>query len=548
MKRRPRKVISCLTVTFTLTVILIAACKRNKVTNIQQVPGVSGQHNSVVTQHNNNYRTGWNNNETQLTVNNVKPDSFGLVFSMNVDDQVYAQPLIVGNLSIQNASHNVVFVATVNNSVYAFDGDNGKLYWNKNYTRAGLRTVKNTDMTGACGGGYTNFSGNMGIVGTPVIDTVGKFIFFVTRSTDGRIYYQELHKVNLSDGSDVINPVLISATYQGTGDGSVSGQITFDPQKQNQRAALTLSNNKVIITWSSHCDWGPYHGWVIGYDASTLTQKFVFNTTPNDGDGGIWESGQGLSVDDQGNLLLAVGNSNNNLNDGVDFGESTIELNVNGNNPVVSSYFTPYNAQYLNQNDLDMGSLGSLLIPKTKYFFAGAKDGSLYLLDKDNMGGYNSASNNIVQQLNLNNSNANEHCQAAYYENTSGAFITLWSENDPLRTFQFNGSALAGPASANLSSGPVGQNGAMISVSSNGLNNAIIWATHAQPPGDAESSVSAGIVRAIDGSNINHELWNSNMISSDYVGKYAKFASPTIANGHVYVPTFSNAVKVYGLK
>ncbi len=508
---------------------------------------VSTQHISVPTQHNDNFRTGWNNNETELTTSNLRIDYFGLLFSLSVDDQVYSQPLVAANVNIGNGLHNVVYAATVNNSVYAYDGDSGALYWNKNYTQSGMRVVKNTDMTGACGGNYQDFSGNIGIVGTPVIDNVAKTIYFVARSTNGISFHQYLHAVNITNGNDVKAPVEITATYSGTGDGSVNGVVTFDPQRQNQRAGLTLSNGIVYINWSSHCDWGPYHGWIMGYNASTLQQQIVYNDTPNQWDGGIWESGQGLAVDDTGNLYIATGNGGvNNLNGGKDFGESAVKLTPNGNTLTVASFFTPYNYAYLNSVDLDFGSLGSLLIPHSNYFFTGCKDGSLFLLNKDNMGGFNPASNNVNQQLSLNNANANEHCQSAYFNGGSSEFVYLWAENDNLRAYPYTSGHLSNPTMSSVQ-GPTGQSGAVLSVSSNAGTNGVLWASFAFT-GDAEHTVSPGILRALDANNVTHELWNSDMVASDFVGKYAKFSSPTIANGHVYLGTFSNTVQVYGLK
>lgn len=530
------------------------SCKKNGsnsgVTNPPPQTKDSSQHNSLTTQHGDNFRTGWNSSETQLNTKNVNSKSFGLILSIPVDDQVYSQPLVVGNLQINGSSHNVLFIATVNNSLYAFDGDNGKLLWSNNFTFPGMRVVQNTDMTGACGGTYLDFSGDIGIVGTPVIDTVNKFIYFVARSTNagGQTFIQQLHKVNITTGQEDIPPVTIAATYNGSGDGSKSGVINFDPQKNNQRAALTLTNGHVIVTWSSHCDWGPYHGWVLGYDAGSLTMQFVFNTTPNDANGGIWESGQGLSVDDQGNLYIAVGNGGfNPAGDGIDYGQSAVKLVVNGNSISVGSYFTPYNVAYLNLNDLDFGSIGSLLIPHSNYFFTGQKDGTLFLLDKDNMGGYDSNANHVYQELSMGNPDANEHCQTAYFENGTGRYVALWPENDALRLYLFVNNKLDNPLKSTVP-GPIGQNGAMLSISSNGKNEGIIWATHAVAPADAEHVVSNGILRAINAGNISQELWNSNLSPSDELGKYAKFATPTIVNGHVYVATFSNKVQVYGLK
>lgn len=542
---------------FTNKIVLICilaltffSCSTDKSTQVSPTPKsyfVSTQHISVPTQHVDNFRTGWNNSETELTSSNVNTNTFGLLFSLKVDDQVYSQPLVAANVNIGNGVHNVVYAATVNNSIYAYDGDSGALYWNKNYTQPGMRVVRNTDMTGACGGQYQDFSGNIGIVGTPVIDNVAKIIYFVARSTNGVSYHQFLHAVNITNGNDVKTPIEITATYAGTGDGSVNGVITFDPQRQNQRAGLTLSNGIVYVTWSSHCDWGPYHGWVIGYNANTLQQQIVFNTTPNQWDGGIWESGQGLAVDDAGNLYIATGNGGvNNLNNGKDFGESAVKLTPNGNTLTVSSFFTPYNYVDLNNVDLDFGSLGSLLIPHSNYFFTGCKDGSLFLLNKDNMGGFNPISNNVNQQLSLNNPNANEHCQSAYFSSGSSEYVYLWAENDNLRAYPYASGHLNNPTMSGVA-GPTGQSGAVLSVSSNAGNNGILWASFAFT-GDAEHTVSPGILRALDANDITHELWNSNMVTSDFVGKYAKFSSPTIVNGHVYLGTFSNTIQIYGLK
>lgn len=269
----------------------------------------NNQYVSVLTQHNNNTRSGFNDKEIKLTTVNVNQQQFGKLFSLSVDDQVYAQPLIVANLIISGAKHNVVFIATVNNTVYAYDGDTSNLYWQKNYTAPGMRPPKNTDMTGACGGNYKDFSGNMGIVGTPVINPVNHTMYFVARSTNGSNYVQYLHAVNIINGSEMPgSPVKITATYNGNGDGSINNIITFDPQKQNQRQALTLVNGIVYVTFSSHCDWGPYHGWVLGYNAGTLQQQIVYNNTPVGYAGGIWESGMGMAVDNQGNLYCVVGN------------------------------------------------------------------------------------------------------------------------------------------------------------------------------------------------------------------------------------------------
>ncbi|MBS1932660.1 MAG: PQQ-binding-like beta-propeller repeat protein [Bacteroidetes bacterium] len=534
------------------------SCKKKDSSTQQTNPGTSNnQHISVLTQHNNNTRCGWNNQESLLKTSNVNSTQFGRLFNLPVDDQVFAQPLVAGNLALSSGTHNVVFIATVNNTVYAYDADNGNLYWKKNYTAAGMRPPRNTDMTGACGGYYQDFSGNIGIVGTPVIDSVSKTIYFITRSTDnGTNFIQHLHAVDITTGTDKTgSPVTITATYTGNGDGSNNNQLSFDAQKQNQRQALTLLNGIVYVTFSSHCDWGPYHGWILGYNAGTLQQQIVYNDTPDGYDGGLWESGNGLAADDQGNIYVVTGNGTvgvgSDQTNPRNRGESAMKLTVSGSTLTVSTYFTPYNYSYLEANDLDYGSMGAFLIPNSNYYFTGCKDGNLYLLNKDNMGGYQSASNNVQQTIFL-NVDANEHCQPSYFKGSNNEFVYVWAENDQLRALPFNRSTNLFDVSSTVlspASGPIGQNGAMLSVSSDldTTGTAIVWATYSKGC-DAEHSVCAGILRAFDATDVTKELWNSDQNAADAVGNYAKFCSPTIANGHVYLATFSNYVAVYGIK
>jgi outer membrane protein assembly factor BamB len=222
-----------------LIILMSISCKKTNKTEQQPVIIPNDQHISVLTQHNNNTRAGLNDQETALTTSNVNTKQFGKLFTLDVDDQVYAQPLIAGNVIISGSKHNVAYVASVNNTLYAFDGDDGKMYWQKNFTAQGMRPPKNTDMTGACGGFYKDFSGNIGIVGTPVIDSVLQTIYFVARSTDGTNFVQYLHAVNIMNGNEIPgSPVKISATYNGSGDGNNNNVITFDAQRQNQRQAL----------------------------------------------------------------------------------------------------------------------------------------------------------------------------------------------------------------------------------------------------------------------------------------------------------------------
>ncbi|TMQ03963.1 MAG: hypothetical protein E6J90_52565 [Deltaproteobacteria bacterium] len=369
---------------------------------------------------------------------------------------------------------------------------------------------------------------------------------------------QDLHAVDIVSGREVGgSPVRITASSTGNGDGSVNNVIGFDPQKQNQRQGLTLANGIVYVTFSSHCDWGPYHGWILGYDAATLQRRIVYNDTPNGYAGGLWESGMGMAADAQGNLYVVTGNGT--VGDSGDAtkltnrGESALKLIPSGSTLQVASYFTPADYQALNDTDIDYGTMGALLIPNSSYFLTGGKDGNLYLVNKDNMGGWTSSANQVQQVVPL-GSSANMHCQAAYYKGSTKEFIYVWSENDVLRAIPFDrGSNLldrTGEIAYTGVGGPTGQSGAVLSVSSNGSTDGtgILWASYAKS-GDAESFVSPGILRAFDANDVTRELWNNQQNAArDGAGMYAKFAPPTIANGHVYLPTFSNKVVVYGLR
>jgi len=510
---------------------------------------------SVLTQHNDNTRAGLNDKETILTTSNVNTQKFGKLFSLNVDDQVYAQPLVVANLTISNTKHNVVFIATVNNTVYAYDGDTAKLYWQKNFTAPGMRPARNSDMTGACYGNYTDISGNIGIIGTPVIDPTFNTIYFVARSTDGTDYVQYLHEVNIINGSEMPgSPVKITATYSGTGKGNINHVITFNPKIQNQRMALTLVKGIVYVSFSSHCDWGPYHGWILGYNSGTLQQQIVYNNTPDGSAGGIWESGNGIAVDDQGNLYCVSGNGTEGANNDptilTNRAESALKLTPTSSSLKVTSYFTPYNYHILDSLDRDYGSMGCFLIPNSNYYFTGAKDGNIYLLDKDNMGGFTPGTDIVQQNITLGHNGL--HCQPSYYKGPNGEFIYVWSEKDQLRAYPFNRISNLLDVSHVITSpvsGPTGYSGALLSVSSNGTlpGTGIVWASYASS-GNANTSVCPGILRAFDASDVTKELWNNNQNINDNSGNYAKFSSPTIANGHVYLATFSNQVVVYGLK
>jgi hypothetical protein len=527
---------------------------------------------NVIMNHNDLKRTGWNNKETILATDNISNGNFGKIFSRSVDDQIYAQPLVLSNVSIGGGTHNIVIVATVNNTLYAFDADNASVstpYWQVNLTQdpANYRPIKNSDMTGACTflPVYSDFTGNMGIVGTPAIDTTTNTLYVVARSvtkTGTPTFVQYLHAIDITTGLEKPgSPVFITATYPGTGDGNVGGTITFDQQKENQRPGLLLFNGIVYICWASHCDWGPYHGWVIGYDASTLERKYVYNTTPDGGLGGIWMSGQPPSVDDDGNLYLTTGNGTTGKigdpNHVTNRGSSLIKLSNTSGALKVTDFFTPMDYTYLNDEDLDYGVDGVLLIPGTHLSLSGSKEGRLFLIDNNHMGHTTSDNSNVVQTLNVANtilSNTRHlHGSPVYYKDENGnENVYAWSEGALLKQFPFNRSNLLFDT-INVRIGntalPNGMPGAMLSVSSNDSKQGtgILWASH-PINGDANWLNVPGVLQAFDATDVTHELWNSNWNSKrDSIGAFAKFVPPTIANGKVYMATFSNKLNVYGL-
>jgi hypothetical protein len=505
---------------------------------------------NVLTQHNDNLRSGWNNSETVLNTTNVNTNSFGLLFSRALDDQMYAQPLIVSNLTISGSAKNVLFAATVNNSVYAYDADDPTVtnpYWQVNLTESGMRPPNHLDVGGACGAAYSDFTGKIGIVGTPVIDLASKKLFVVARSVQSNgSFFQYLHSIDITNGNDT--KVLITAQVNGTGIGSSSGILPFSPITQNQRCALLLLNGIVYIAYSSHCDTNPYHGWILGYDENTLAQKYVFVNTPNDMEGGIWMSGSGPAADASGNIYVASGNG------GGTAGISNLENSFTKLTPDIStgtltpaSFFIPSNYTNLDAGDIDFGSTQVLMIPNTTEAVSAGKDGNLYLVDKDNMGGLG-ATNNNKQTLQVGGS---MHCSFSYYKGSASEFVYVWSENQQLAAVPFNSSTglLGAPVRNTQMQGPVGDHGAFLSVSSSGNNDVsgILWVSHAIAPCDAGGSLCPGILRAVNASDITKELWNSTLVGSDAVGNYAKFSCPTVANGKVYLATFSNKIMVYGL-
>jgi hypothetical protein len=518
---------------------------------------------SVLTQHNDNARTGATLNETVLNVSNVTAARFGKLFSRLVDGQIYAQPLYVPHVAIPNqGTHNVVYVATMNNSVYAFDADDPNAaapLWAVNLGPP----VPYQDVSEV-----SDIQPVIGITSTPVIDASTKTLYCVAKTKDNNAYFNRLHALEITTGQERTgSPVTISAAVPGTGDGSVGNLITFDPLRHLNRPGLLLLKGGVYLALGSHGDQPPYHGWVFGYDAATLRRVSVFNTSPNGSKAAIWQSGQGLAADAKGNIYFLTGNGAFNLNTGgQDMGSSFVKLSA----PTLRlvDWFTPSNQDILNPGDHDLGSAGPLLLPGTNMLIGGGKQGVLYLLDRDNMGHFHAEGDQILQSFlatvypqqqpaDFNSPQWNYdighiHGSPVYWNSpTFGPLIYIWGEEAALKTFQQTGTGLFNPTPVAVGPyvAPPGMPGAILSLSANGstAGTGIVWAALPYSR-DANPATVPGILRAFDAANAAVELWNSKQVAArDELGNFAKFTPPTIANGKVYVATFSNQLVVYGL-
>jgi Domain of unknown function (DUF4082)/F5/8 type C domain/Secretion system C-terminal sorting domain/Fibronectin type III domain len=549
---------------------------------------------SIWTQHNDQGRTGWYPYETNLTTNNINTNTFGLAFTQTVDDKILAQPLVIMKVNIPGFGlKNVVYAATLNNSVYAFDADvSGNAYWQKNFTNkisatgtdcTNCRPALSSDIhPSLCGGTYGDFKGNMGICTTPVIDTSAGTMFFVTKIVnfnDGILdnhsyragikdeynytttcFHQYLHAIDITTGNERPNsPVEITGTLNGAGDGQTSaGRITFDPRRQFTRAGLVLSNGKVYISFAAHCDNNPSHGWVLSYNSSTLAQVNAYISTPNDGRGGIWMSGTAPAVDENGNLYVATGNSldedrtTNEYNtfnalpsNSVNRGEGVIKL---APDLTISSFFTPFNYISLDDADLDFPTQ-VLLIPNTNFAITAAKDANMYVMDKTGLGGYNSTKNSILQTV-YNGGGGSFHSSFAYFGGQTTQYFYVYPENISLKAYPIIAGGLGTPIVNNTMPSPSGSQGGYMSVSSNGSDPAtgVLWAYQAINGCDANQSNCRGILHALSANNITNELWNSEMIATDKLAVYNKFLCPTIGLGKVYIGANTNQLVVYGLK
>ncbi len=470
----------------------------------------------VFTWHDNLNRDGSNTQEYALTPALVSTSTFGLLFTCPIDAAAYAQPLWVANVNISGTKHNVLYVVTQHDTIYAFDAD-----------AAPCQTIATRSLLGASETWLSSadvntgdISPDIGIVGTPVIDPATNTIYVVAKSkaTSGTNYIQRLHALNLSDLSSQANsPVQIAA-----------GGVNSFALIQNQRAGLVLSGNSVYVAWASHGDNGPYHGYVYQFDKTSLSQLTTFNVTPTGALGGIWMAGAAPAVDSSGNLYCITGNGTFNASNS-NYGDSFLKLS---GSLTLLDYFTPSDQASDESSDSDFGSGGAAILvnagPLAHLAVGGGKDGSLYILNRDGMGNLGDA--NAVQKISV---GVGIFSTAAFWQNS----LYLAPGGGPLRAYPLNTATSKFGAISSQSGNSFGWPGATPSISSQGSSDGIVWVI---------GNPSRALLLAYDATNLATELWSSSL-ASDQAGNYVKFTVPTVANGKVYIGN-SNQVTVYGLK
>ena len=556
--------------TLTATSVTDTAQSASLTVGVTDLPGVYTYHNDLE-------RDGANTREYALTPANVNTGSFGKLFSCSVDGAVYAQPLWVANLSVGGARHNVVFVATAHDSLYAFDADASPCtqLWKVSLidtghgAAAGETTVPSGTsdfLVGFGPGSGGDITPEAGVIGTPVIDPAGAILYVVSKSVDsGRTnFYQRLHAIDLTTGNEKPgSPVAIAASYPGTGDGGT--RVAFSPRYQNQRAGLALVNGRVYVAWGSHDDAPPWYGWIAGYvyNGAAFTQSAALTVTPNTQEGGIWMSGGAPSADTNGHLYVITGNGTFDVTNPSgptnDYGDCFLQLN---SALAVSSWFTPSDQATDNSQDFDFGSGGSALVLNLStgpqhLVVGGGKDGMLYLLNGDAMGG--SGDPAAYQHFSLLGSNE-IYETAAFWNNT----LYIAPVATSMLAYAFDPSTnLFNTTPTSQSAATFAFPGSTPSVSASGAgSNGIVWGIDSSNYCTAMSTACAAtVLHAYDATDLATELWNSSMVGADAAGNAVKFAVPTVANGKVYVgtrgnntggtvgsTTISGELDVYGLK
>lgn len=486
-------------------------------------------HVSVLTYHNDLARTGQNLHETELTPASVSSGQFGPLFSYPVDGQIYAQPLYMPGIVVPGKGiHNIVVAATEHDSVYAFDADNdlGAPLWQASFLDPAQGVIAAQASELQC----EAITPQVGITGTPVIDPSTNTLYVAAMTEEGPNgqFVHRLHALDVATGAEKPgSPVEIRASAAGSGDGT--GTVEFKPALYKERAGLLLVNGTLYTSWSSHCDAGNYHGWIIGYDAKTLRQTAAFTATPNSYAGAFWQSGAAPAADSSGNLYVVSGNGIFDADrGGSDFGESILKLSAS---LAASDYFTPYNADALSDQDIDLGSSGALLLPDEAgsaahphLLVTGSKAGAVYLLDRDQLGHFQPGSNSQIVQS-LAGPVGPLFGIPAYFHNT----IYFSAAQDQVKAFSIShGNLSPAPVSAGTSALPAP--GSVPVISANGVSGGVLWTID----GNAQ-------LLAYDATDLSHLLYQGS------TGSFIKFSTPLVANGKVYVGT-SSSVLVFGLK
>jgi hypothetical protein len=497
--------------------------------------GLSG----VFASRNDGTRAAHYRNEKKLTLKNVNAASFGKSFSDPVDGYLFAQPLYVPNVTIAGkAPHNIVFAATENNSVYAFDADSfGPPLWTVNLGPPAPQWALPCKDLGP----------TVGITGTPVIDPQTGTLYVVARTMQNRASFYYLHAVDISTGAEKFGgPVQISASVPGTAEGSVNGRITFDPHLQLQRPGLVLSNGRVHIAFGSICDFSTFHGWIFAYDAHSLAQSAAFVTTPNGKHGGVWQSGAAPSLDLDDNLYVVTGDGSYDANlGGLDFGQTVLKFSLNrpGLSPI--DYFTPFDYEEMEKRNMDLGTGGSILLPDQPglhphLLITVGKAGTIYVLDRDSLGHFKASSDNQIVQSIPQVFSGRFHSSPAFWQSDHASWIYLGGVGERLKAFSVTDGVLSSTPTSE-STNTFGYPGATPVVSSDESSNGIVWAISSARDGES-------VLNAYDATNLATLLYSSDQAPShrDKADPVLRFVVPIVANGKVYFGTQNN-LDVYGL-
>ena len=496
----------------------------------------------ITTYHVDVARTGLNPSETTLTPTTVTSATFGLLRTLPVDGKVDGEPLYLSNLTIAGASHNVTYAVTEHDSVYAFDADTGTQLWKT--------SILGTGETTSGDHGCSQITPEIGITSTPVIDRkagANGTIFVVGMSEDSSgHYHQRLHALDITTGAEISgSPTEIAASYPGTGANSTAGKVVFDPAQYAERTGLLLLNGTIYMGWTSHCDSGPYTGWLMAYSESTLAQTGVLDLTPNGSEGSIWMAGAGLAADASGNIyfLDANGTFDTTLNasgfpTSSDFGNAFVKVSTASSSLSVADYFETSNTVSESTSDEDLGSGGALVLPDlmdtagtVHHLAVGAgKDSKIYVVNRDSMGKFSSAGDSAIYQEISGGLSGMVFSMPAYFNST----VYYGAVTDTLKAFPIANAKLATVATAHSAS-TFQYPGTTPSISANGTTNGIVWAVE---------NASPAVLHAFDATTLT-ELYNSNQAASarDQFGSGNKFITPTIVNGKVFVGTPSGVAE-----